>query len=376
LSPKHSFLSTFLLQEKRNASSFWKPYLDMLPSDYDTVPIFFPDEDLAWLQGSPFLDQVKEKKADIKKDYDAICKVAPEFSQYSFQEFCWARMTASSRIFGIVIGETKTDAFVPLADMLNHRRPKQTSWFYSNEKEGFIIESLEDVPRGEPVYDSYGKKCNSRFFLNYGFIVQENDGNEVAIKVHFKSNDSCLELKEKMMGESGMPKTFRVMASTEEEAVVEFMNFIRFVEIKDNNSLLEVMNIYENAMKRDEKEREGGYKPQKTPPISVELEMKVLERVKELCESQLKKYKTTLKEDKELLKTDLTQNQRNSVDLRSGEKEILHYLINFTEKTLPLLMISSKNIRKAVLQAPHNQYSEYIKKVIIPLMHKKEKANE
>ena len=75
LSPKHSFLSTFLLQERKDLTSFWKPYLDILPSDFDTVPIFFSEEDLAWLEGSPFLEQVKEKKFDIKKDYDAICRV-------------------------------------------------------------------------------------------------------------------------------------------------------------------------------------------------------------------------------------------------------------------------------------------------------------
>ena len=125
--------------------------------------------------------------------------------------------------------------------MLNHRRPKQTSWFYSNEKEGFIIESLEDIPRGEPIYDSYGKKCNSRFFLNYGFIVLDNDANECALKVTYRPNDSCIELKEKMVGDALNNKIFRVMASVEEEVVVEFINYIRFTEIRDSNSLLEVM---------------------------------------------------------------------------------------------------------------------------------------
>jgi histone-lysine N-methyltransferase SETD3 len=55
LSPKHSFLSTYLLREKKNPASEWKPYLDILPSDYDCFPIFFPQEDLDWLKGSPFL---------------------------------------------------------------------------------------------------------------------------------------------------------------------------------------------------------------------------------------------------------------------------------------------------------------------------------
>jgi histone-lysine N-methyltransferase SETD3 len=33
-------------------------------------------------------------------------------------------MSASSRIFGLVIDGVKTDAFVPFADMINHKRPK------------------------------------------------------------------------------------------------------------------------------------------------------------------------------------------------------------------------------------------------------------
>jgi len=191
----------------------------------------------------------------LKKDYEAIISVAPEFQEFTFYEFCWARMTASSRIFGIVIDKEKTDAFVPLAgttsenlsnrlDMLNHKRPKQTSWLYSDELGGFVIESLEDIPRGEQVYDSYGRKCNSRFFLNYGFINMNNDANEVALKVNYHADDETLPMKEKMLGEPPSSRTFRVLANTEEENTVEFMNFIRFTEIRDKNTLLEVMVSY------------------------------------------------------------------------------------------------------------------------------------
>jgi len=79
-------------------------------------------------------------------------------------------MITCSRIFGITVNGVKTDGFVPFADMLNHRRPRQTTWFYSDDLEGFVIEACDDIPRGSQVYDSYGRKCNSRFFLNYGFI--------------------------------------------------------------------------------------------------------------------------------------------------------------------------------------------------------------
>lgn len=81
------------------------------------------------------------------------------------------RMMVSSRIFGMNIEGQKTDGFVPMADMLNHKRPRETSWTYTDEKAGFVIEACQDIPRNNQVFDSYGKKCNSRFFLNYGFIV-------------------------------------------------------------------------------------------------------------------------------------------------------------------------------------------------------------
>lgn len=92
------------------------------------------------------------------------------------------RMITASRIFGITVNGVKTDAFVAYADMLNHKRPRETAWYYCDEQQGFVIEACEDIPRGAPIHDSYGKKCNSRFFLNYGFINMNNDGNEVNLK--------------------------------------------------------------------------------------------------------------------------------------------------------------------------------------------------
>lgn len=125
--------------------------------------------------------------------------------------------------------------------MLNHRRPKQTAWSYSDEKKGFIIESLEDIQRGDYVYDSYGKKCNSRFLLNYGFIVLDNDGNEVALKVSYKSDDPCLKTKITLLKDNHQQtKTFRVMASLEEDNTIEFLNYLRFINIRDPQQVLEV----------------------------------------------------------------------------------------------------------------------------------------
>jgi len=55
------------------------------------------------------------------------------------------RMAVSSRIFGIKVNGKKTDCLAPLADMLNHKRPRHTMWFYSDKHKAFIIQALEDI---------------------------------------------------------------------------------------------------------------------------------------------------------------------------------------------------------------------------------------
>jgi len=80
ISPKHSFLSCFIMQEKRKPDTPWQWYIDILPKNLSNFPIFFTDEDKHWLKGSPFLDQIEEKIEDIKSDYDLICKEVPAFA--------------------------------------------------------------------------------------------------------------------------------------------------------------------------------------------------------------------------------------------------------------------------------------------------------
>ncbi len=60
----------------------------------------------------------------------------------TYERFVWARLIISSRIFGVTINGRKTDALVPIADMLNHRHPKMTSWYYCDLEKAFIIQNL------------------------------------------------------------------------------------------------------------------------------------------------------------------------------------------------------------------------------------------
>jgi hypothetical protein len=61
--------------------------------------------------------------------------------------------------------------------------------------------SLQSIPAGAQVYDSYGQKCNHRFLLNYGFAVEDNreiDGfcpNEVPLELTVPPDDPLYQAR-------------------------------------------------------------------------------------------------------------------------------------------------------------------------------------
>jgi hypothetical protein len=57
-----------------------------------------------------------------------ICWLILIMNRYA--DFVWARMVVITRIFGMTIKGNATDGLVPMADMLNHRRPGTVSCYY------------------------------------------------------------------------------------------------------------------------------------------------------------------------------------------------------------------------------------------------------
>jgi histone-lysine N-methyltransferase SETD3 len=173
---KHCYLSVFLLcLRSEGLASAFAPYVAALPQSYPNMPIFWAPEELRWLSGSALLEQVEDRRRNIRCDYELLCSAVPELGEaFSLLDFAWARMAVASRNFGIVVDGVRTDALVPYADMLNHLRPRQTRWLFDSSRKAFLIISMHALTAGQQVCDSYGKKCNSRFLLNYGFAVEHN----------------------------------------------------------------------------------------------------------------------------------------------------------------------------------------------------------
>ena len=368
-SPKHCLLTSFLLTEEKNPK--WKFYFDLLPTDYSNFPIFYTQKELDYLKGSSFLNQIYDKKIDMKLDYEKLCKFIPSFNQFSYKKFCEARMMISSRIFGIQIGENKTDVLAPFADLLNHKRPRQTQWYYDNVLESFVIQAIEDIDKGSEIFDSYGKKTNSRFLLNYGFALDNNDSSEYPLTVFFNDSYPLFDIKKNLFhNENEYVRVFNLNINIYESQLLELLSFLRFMLFDgDVNFLYKAMTSNDNLI-YDDISLTFYY----ISPISKELEIKVLKHLILLCKKALNNYPTTYEEDEYIIKNkkNISFNYRNCLLLLMSEKSVLSYYIYFCEYCLNLFYKNNEMeiLSKLSTDYKYNecQFEFYIQEVIMKLI--------
>ena len=109
-------------------------------------------------------------------------------------------------------------------------------------------------------------------------------------------------------------------------------------------------------------------------PFNLENELKVWETVKTLANESLILYPNSLEDDEALLKKDdskhmFSYNKRNCILFRSGEKKILHFLIQTCDRMHALSKLSQKDAKKEVNKfKDFDGCMDYFKSVFLPLM--------
>ena len=307
----------------------------------------------------------------MKSDYAILCNYLPDFKQFSYLKFCQARLLISSRIFGISINDKKTDVLAPFADLLNHKRPRQTQWYYDDHLESFVIQATEDIQEGSEIFDSYGKKTNARFLLNYGFCLDDNDTSEYIMRITFNENYPLFEEKKNFFqNEYELVRSFNLNNNFYESQIIEILSFLRFILFDgDINELYNAINSSENVY-NEEVPLTFYY----IEPISKELEIKVLKHLSLLCRRALGKYPTTFEEDQNLLKSkkNISFNLKNCLLLLMSEKTVLSYFIFFCEYCIELLKLKTQIevLTKLSTDYKYNdcQFDFYIQEVIFKLI--------
>lgn len=365
----HSYLACYLLQERyKGARSFWKPYIDCLPRDYRNMPIFFDKDELKWLKGSFSREKIDDRHEDLTKEYENLVQHLPnQFNpaKYTYTDFVWARMVVITRIFGMTIKGNATDGLVPMADMLNHRRPgTDTTWTYDDAVSGFTITTTNELVKGVEIYDSYGRKCNSRFFVNYGFALEQNEDNQVVFTLEIPVGDPQYKSKLRFLSQGGggaARRKFQIPTDYKEKVTREAFSFLRFAYAKDKE-LLNMSSQYHINVK----ELDG---------ISLRNELDTLRAFADEAKRVLAGFDSSLEDDNILLadgEKKLTMNQRNCVVMRRGEKEVLQYYIDLFTICTTLSQKPWPEVRSEHNQRVANKlrgpFDHYLTGVFIPLI--------
>jgi len=166
-------LAFFVALDAGDASSARAPYYATLPRagepDFPDLPRYWPAAHVdALLAGSPVRGRVELMRRITRCDYDTI--VATGGAEWpTFEAYDWACAMVATRSFALT---HDIDALVPLADMLNHSRDRETA--YGAYGDFAVWTTTRNMASGLEVHDTYGAKSNAVLLANYGFALIAN----------------------------------------------------------------------------------------------------------------------------------------------------------------------------------------------------------
>eukprot|EP01028_Stygiella_incarcerata_P013142 TRINITY_DN81557_c0_g1_i1.p1 TRINITY_DN81557_c0_g1~~TRINITY_DN81557_c0_g1_i1.p1 ORF type:complete len:480 (+),score=150.05 TRINITY_DN81557_c0_g1_i1:137-1441(+) len=305
-------LALVLLHEDADQNSFWRPYLDNLPRKLDTA-VYFTEEELEMLRGSNLMAVARSRNEQVKRNYEEVFPfLFEEFSAlfpkevYTLENFKWALSTVWKRSFYVKEGEQTVSALIPGLDLFNHG-PVETSFKLDDDAGNIVASTVTPVKKGNQVYLSRGPKSNFELLLEYGYVLDENKSDNVALNVRMTGVDRLARLKASMLEIAGLPVNGTYLLF-EEHISEELLTALRIQLLREED-----MNLFGKAL--DKK------------PVSLPNELRVLRAILAACNNMLEGYGESLEEDETMLKTSLSPRVRSAVLLRKREKEVIQSIM-------------------------------------------------
>lgn len=198
----------------------FSPYINALPGVIDSPIIWNPSE-LELLESTNLGFSVREKLYGIFKEWKSVIEVDKEASAsllkqfelldkfdelsdeeiykeitsqvdgnaslpwYSFPAFLWSHLIFISRAFPEYVidpvDENNQVILLPIMDLLNHDYHSKVEWF--GENRSFYFRKLEPTVKGHEIFNNYGGKGNEELLGGYGFVLENNVFDSVALKI-------------------------------------------------------------------------------------------------------------------------------------------------------------------------------------------------
>ncbi|KAF8533624.1 SET domain protein [Trichophaea hybrida] len=332
-----------LIFETRQLSP-WKPYIDLLPENFNSL-MFWKPEELSALRGSSVLDKIGKEDADgifmhkllpvIKKNrsifHETILTSIPDGTPFETHFLRVAHRMASvimSYSFDLAIpGYTSTTpdadsdeedgveddghykAMVPLADLLNADADRNNCRLFETPA-GLEMRTISSVGSGSELFNDYGPLPRSDLLRRYGYITPNYKQYDVV------EITSPLILNTASPSLSAADRAARIEFLLEEGILSDSFDLDHSFDIPEE--VLVIVRTLLLSTSEFERYRDNGKHPKSLLTEDVAL---ILTRV---LEARLKDYPTTIEEDENILAEDQVQGREYAaVEVRLGEKQIL-----------------------------------------------------
>ncbi|CAO3643652.1 unnamed protein product [Cunninghamella blakesleeana] len=200
-------MSLYIAHQKAIGSSFYAPYLNILPTVIKT-PFFFNEDELKYLENTNLAISVRERLQNIKSDYDNLLNHLQEDVKklVTWESFLWAYSVLSSRSFPYKLIDPDYDdnkhgaseVLFPLLDSLNHKPNIKITWYREGDPENGTLSFItgQSFNAGEQLYNNYGPKSNEELLLGYGFCLPNNEFDHISLKANITRDPQYAEKME------------------------------------------------------------------------------------------------------------------------------------------------------------------------------------
>lgn len=321
-------LALHLMNEYVNQDSFWKPYLSILPAEYNTT-LYFTPEDLKELTGSPVKEECIKMFRNIARQYSYFYRqfqLCPELRSsslrhcFTYDFYRWAVSTVMTRQNAVPSsdGNDFFSALIPLWDMTNHMNGK-ISTDYNIKENCLECMAMKNFDKDEEVYIFYGARSNAEFFVHNGFVYPESQYDTTLLKFGISKNDPLFSLKSQLCAKLDIPISGNFYLHSGDEPIDKKLLFFVIILVMKEDDLKKWLQMNDILSEYNN--------PQSQLDLPILEAMKYLETRISLL---LKMYNTSVQEDEKLSESnELLPRQRMIFQLRYSEKKILQKALNY-----------------------------------------------
>jgi len=320
-------IALLLIGEAQKPNSFWRDYINVLPTVEDVSATFtWAEEELQYLEGSPARQATASMQDKLQREHASILAQYPQLDPqvFTLERWTWAFSNLFSRAIRLKAGRVDEFlALVPYIDFINHSPfsssyvdaraiPKAFPW--EAEEDEVVLFADRAYKQFDQIFISYGPRPNSDLLLLYGFALDRNPFNSVDLVVGANADqDPLFDQKRAFAAAAGRDvqrAAFPLYADRYPDELVQFLRMACATMEHLGTLPLAAPETYVDI-------------------VSLDNELAVLETIREAATAALNAYPPP---NDDIPAAFLSRNQRMARRLVQTEQRILQKTVAATER--------------------------------------------